>query len=80
MDAVYINVQGIAKNTTMDTIADDGLCRTAGAVLRRYFAAGSGLLRLDCNGCRVGLRPSVVGYVGVIVLKNPTTRSGCWNG
>jgi len=36
MDAVYINVQGIAKNTTMDTIADDGLCRTAGAVLRRY--------------------------------------------
>jgi len=27
MDAVYINVQGIAKNTTMDTIADDGFCR-----------------------------------------------------
>ena len=34
MDAVYINVQG-AKNTAMDTIADDGLCRTAGRGVRR---------------------------------------------
>src|SRR6266852_94946 len=36
MDAVYINVQG-AKNMAMDTIADDGLCRTAGRGMRATF-------------------------------------------
>jgi hypothetical protein len=29
------------------------------------FAAVSGLLRLDCNGCRDRLAARVVGYVGV---------------
>jgi hypothetical protein len=36
MDPVYINVQG-AKNMAMDTIADDGLCRTAGRGMRATF-------------------------------------------
>ena len=55
------------------------------------FAAGSGLLRLDCNCCRDRLaaergrirrceRAIWAWRDGAIVLKNPTTRSGCWNG